>query len=102
MSGFVGYRKNAWDNATPEQRAVLSTVINQLELGQPAEGTIGGQDWYVFHSAKINARFVENLAWFNSVLATITTAPVRDYPTTETVTEEQPIYDVAGRVGRKR
>ena len=83
MAGFVGYRKNTWDNASAAQRAVLRTVINQLELGDPVLGTIGGVEWYVFHSAKINPRFVENLAWFNTVLASITTAPVRDYPTTD-------------------
>ena len=77
MSGFVGYRKSNWDGATSEQRAVLKTVINALELGDPATGTIGGVDWYVFHDSRINPKFVENLAWFNTILASITTEPAR-------------------------
>ena len=91
MAGFVGYRKSAWDNATAVQKAVLKTIINQLELGDPVLGTVGSQEWYVFHSSKINARFVENLAWFNTVLASITTAPDRDYPVTEIVQVEVPV-----------
>lgn len=92
--GFVGYRKNAWDAATPAQRAVLKTVINALELGDPVQGKIGGQDWYVFHDPRINPKFVENLAWFNTILASITTEPQRagrDYATTEVVQVEVPV-----------
>ena len=92
--GFVGYRKNAWDNATNEQRAVLKTVINALELGDPVEGTIDGVEWLVFYDQRINPKFVENLGWLNSILASITTEPQRanrDYPTTEIVQVEVPV-----------
>lgn len=91
MAGFVGYRKTAWDNATGAQKAVLSTILNTLGLGQPVLGTVGGQQWYVFHDHRIDAKFVENLAWFNTVLASITTSPVRNYPTTEIVQVEVPV-----------
>ncbi len=77
MAGFVGYRKNTWDNASNEQRAVLRTVINALELGDPVLGTVGGVEWYVFHDSRINPKFVENLAWINTILASITTSPAR-------------------------
>lgn len=92
MAGFVGYKKNAWDNATNVQRAVLRTVLNSLELGNPVLYTDGTDEWYVFHDNRINPAFVENLAWFNSILASITTAPDRDYPTTEIVQVEVPVY----------
>jgi len=83
MSGIVGYKKAAWDNATAPQKAVLSTILSTLNLGVPVLGSAGGEDWYMFSDWRIDPKFVENLAWFNTILDSITTSPVRDYPTTD-------------------
>ena len=93
MSGIVTYKKSAWDGATKEQRAFLKSIMNALKLGDPASGTFNGEAWYVFSDWRINQRFVENLAWANSAIPLITSEPVRDYPTTEIVQVEVPVYE---------
>jgi len=76
---IVGLKKTAWDAVSGPQKAVARMVFNQLELGDPVSGTAGGTDWYVWSDWRIDARFVENLAWVLNHLADFTDSPVRDY-----------------------
>ncbi|MDK1103794.1 MAG: hypothetical protein QGD93_09300 [Actinomycetota bacterium] len=98
MAGFVGYKKAAWQNATPAQRAFLSTILSALGLGEPAEYEApGGTRWFVFSDWRIDSRFVENLAWANHQIANITDKPIRDYPVDE---NDDPLTQAAGAQGK--
>ena len=76
----VALRKNAWDQASGPQKAVARMLIDQLQLGEPAGGAVGTQEWYVWDDWRITPRFVENMAWVFSHLADFNDAPIRDYP----------------------
>ena len=58
-------------------------LFNELELGTPASGTLGGVAWYVWSDYRIDARFVENLSWVMAHLPDFTDSPVRDYVVAE-------------------
>lgn len=94
MAGYVAYKKATFDAASAVQRSFLKTIINNLGLGDPALfETPAGEEWYVFADRRVDARFVENLAWANGIIADIATSPVRDYPTTGPHDEEVPVYE---------
>lgn len=83
MAGIVALRQSAWAAASAPQKAVAKLVFNQLELGNPASGTLGGIAWFVWSDRRIDAQFVENLAWVMSHLPDFTDEPVRDYVVAE-------------------
>ena len=66
-------------------------------------GTVSGVEWYVFHDSRIDAKFVENLAWFNTILASIVTEPQRvsrgDYTVDEGDDPLTAAADAQGAVG---
>lgn len=98
--GVLGLRRNAWESASAPQRQFLRAVLDKLELGQPATYEApGGVQWLIFDDTRITPKFVETFVWaVVDVIAAITTAPVRDYPTTEIVQVEVPIYVEEERV----
>lgn len=75
MAGLVGYRKGAWDNATAAQKAFLRLVWDEVKLGEPVWVRIAGQDWLVFHDARISPRKVAIIGWANHQIAQITDSP---------------------------
>lgn len=98
--GVLGLRRNAWESASAPQRQFLGAVLDKLELGDPARyHAPGGQEWFIFSDTRITPKFVETFVWAAvDVIAQITTEPVRDYPTTEIVQVEVPIYVEEERV----
>ena len=69
MAGIVGLRKSAWDAASAPQKAVARMVFNELELGNPASGSIGGTSGMSGQTGGIDARFVAILSWVMTHLA---------------------------------
>lgn len=100
MSGFVGIRKNAWDAASPVQKKVVRVLWNALRLGEPTLGSVGAQEWYVWHDTRIDPEFVENLGWLLDNIAGFTSSPNRasdgDYIVDE---DADPLSAAAGSYG---
>lgn len=55
--GAVAFRKNAYDNATAGQKAMLNLILTKFDLGEPRifeDG--GGVEHYVFYDSRFNPR----------------------------------------------
>lgn len=66
---WFAYRKNAYDNAAPEQKRSLRMKLRQTRAGKPVWVRKGGIDYWLFHDTRITAEDINDLEFRNELIA---------------------------------